>query len=269
MRRFRSIRFATKAFIGLMPIATFAAQALVIPSPVSAGMIAYSATGNQLPADPIRYVDTSNLTGPATTPTVANGMATLGATSMAGYSFWYTDNLLLDHTQTVDVIAQLRLDSENSTDPTDRSGLAIAITDDRDLYQDLFIDPTEAFFDKIDSTGTQRVRDSSVSLDATQFHTYDLRLAGNTVTLLVDSTPTISSNLFNVAQTGDFELPDYAAVGDISTSAQSQFDLKSFTVSVVPEPAYGAIVFFLLTSIIAFHVAKSCVFKRIGNADPV
>lgn len=205
-----------------------------------ASLITYDASSGYLPADPpFRYVDTAYLYGSAVTPGISAGIASLGPTSTLGRSFWYTDVLTLNHAAGVEISARLRLDSESSSDPTDDSGLAITPTDDRDLYQSLFISPTEAFFGKLNAPGTGVTRDTSYALDATQWHTYTIDLLGNTVTLGVDGSPQITSSLFDVASTGQLVFPDFVSLGDVAVNANSEFDMVSFSVLVVPEPSYG------------------------------
>jgi hypothetical protein len=234
--------------------AAFIATVAAFASPAQGGIVSYSAATNLLPADPpFRYIDTSGLSGPAVDPTISNGVASLGMTSVAGLSFWYTDVLTLDHNLTVDVTARLKLDSESSNDPTDAAGLAIAVSNDQDLYQNLFLNANGVFFSKLNSTDTGLMPDTAMALDTTQWHTYQLQIQGSSVTLSVDGTQELTSSLFNLSATRQFVLPDYVAVGDISPVAQSQFDLTSISVSVVPEPSYAAPIMIALAMIVALR----------------
>jgi hypothetical protein len=219
-------------------------------------IVSYSAAGNTLPADPtFRYVDTSGLFGPAVTPTVAGGIATLGPTSALGRSFWYTDVLTLNHNPGFEITADLRVDSETSANPTTDTGVAIAFTDDRDLYQNLFFTPTSVYFSKLNNTGTAEVEDDSYTMDTTTFHTYTIDVDNNDVTLSVDGTPELTSQLFNLAETGQLVLPDTAELGDVATDASSQFDLTSFSVAV-PEPRYGGPMLLAIAAVIAARTLR-------------
>jgi len=211
----------------------------VCPQTARASFISYDASSGLLPVDPpFRYVDTAYLYGSAVTPSISAGIASLGPTSTLGRSFWYTDVLTLNHLAGVEISARLRLDSESSSDPTDDSGLAITLTDDRDLYQDLFISPTDVFFGKLNAAGTGVTRDTSYALDTTQWHNYTIDLLGNTVALGVDGSSQISSSLFDIAPTGQLVFPDFVTLGDVAVDASSQFEMTSFSVLVVPEPSY-------------------------------
>jgi hypothetical protein len=234
--------------------ALFATAAVLVFCAGSAAgaMVSYDAAGNALPSDPIRYLDTTRLLGPEILPTISGGVLSLGPTSNAGYSFWYTDALTVDHTQSVDISARLKLNSESSTNSA-QSGFAIAFTDDRDLYQDLFFTPTGVFFDKLDPTGTQRVQDGFFAVDTTQYHNYDLKFSGNSVTLSVDGKQDLSGLVFDVAATGDVVLPDFVSFGDISSTSQSSFALTSFSAAVVPEPSFAVPAMLALAGMIAWR----------------
>jgi hypothetical protein len=228
---------------GILPVcfvpAAMTALLLMSPARLSADMISYDASTGDLPANPpFRYVDTSSLFGSTpVTPTISDGVASLGLTNDQPESFWYTDQMTLPNGSGFIVSATLKLDSESSSDP-DQAGLAIALTDDQSLYQNLYIDPTGVFFSKLNSSDTGTVPDTSYSMDTTTWNTYTIQVQGNDVNLSVNGSPEISSTLFNLSATGQFVLPDYAAIGDISPFAQSQFDFTTFSV-VVPEPSYG------------------------------
>jgi hypothetical protein len=240
----------------LFALAMLLAWALGAETAMGSMIVSYSAAGNTLPADPpFRYVDTSGLFGSAVTPTAAGGMATLGPTSAPGRSFWYTDVLTLNHLPGFEISADLRVDSESSSNPTTDTGLAIALTDDRDLYQNLFFTPTSVYFSKLNNAGTAEIVDDSFSLDTTQFHTYTIDVENNSVTLSIDGTPELTSQLFNLAATGQLVLPDTAEIGDIATDANSQFDLKSFSVAV-PEPGFGGPMLLAIAAVVAARTLR-------------
>ena len=244
----------------LPPVLTLAAVIafVLLPfAPARANVIlSYDASTDQLPNDPpFRYVDTSSLYGSPDTPTISDGVATLGPTGGQGEAFWYTDQIVLPHVTGFDISADLRLDSESSSNPTDDSGLAIAFSDDRSLYQNLFINPTGVFFSQLNATDTGIIPDTSFSLDTAQWHDYSIQVLGDNVTLSVDGTQEISSTLFNLNATGQLVLPDYAALGDIVPGAQSQFDFNSFSV-VVPEPSYASAVLVAIAVVIAMRLRR-------------
>jgi len=195
--------------------------------------VSYDASGNTLPPTPpfIRY-DASHplgfLNGYNAPQSVSGGVYSMGPTDVARYTFWYTDALVLDHLKGVEISATLRLISEYSSNPTDRAGLAIGLTDDRNLYQELYIHPTEVFINK-----AGRLRDSAWLLDATAWHVYTVRLIDQTVTVEIDGVARLTGTMFAAENT----LPNWAVVGDITSSARSEFQMTRFNVTVLPEPA--------------------------------
>lgn len=209
------------------------ATCLVCCSTAIGQAVQYDASSNLLPATPpfVRY-DASHplgfLNGYNAPQSVSGGIYRLGPTDTGRYTFWYTDALTLDHARGVEVSATLRLISESSTNPADRAGLALSLTDDRNLYQELYINAGEAFINK-----AGRLRDAAWSLDATQWHDYTLRLIGDTITVDIDGITRLTGSVFAAANT----LPNWAVVGDITSSAQSEFEMTRFSVTVLPEPA--------------------------------
>jgi hypothetical protein len=240
----------------LFTIAMLLAWILCAEPALGSMIVSYTSAGNTLPAGPtFRYVDTSGLFGSATTPTVAGGVTTLGPTSTQGRSFWYTDVLTLDNTTGFQISATLRVDSENSNNPTVDTGLAIALTDDGDLYQNLFFTPTGVYFSQLNATDTAMIEADGFAMDTTAFHTYTIDVLGDDVTLSVDGTPELNSQLFNLAATGQLVLPDTVELGDIATDANSQFDLTSFSVAV-PEPRYSGPILLAIAGVVAARAIR-------------
>ena len=242
----------------MLPAGFLVAAALVLTCVTEArgDMYTYNSSSGELPGDPFRYVDTSGLFGSSVTPTISDDIASLGPTTDLGRSFWYTDDEVLPHETGFIISATLKLDSESSTDPVDQSGLAIAFSDDRSLYQNLFIDPTGVFFSKLNNTDTSIIPDTSYSMDTSTWNTYSIQVYGNDVTLSVDGTQEISSSLFNLSATGQLVLPDYAALGDISPVANSQFDFTTFSV-VVPEPSFAGATAVGIAAAVAMRVRRN------------
>jgi hypothetical protein len=162
----------------------------------------------------------------------------------------------LPHATGFIISADLRLDSENSADETDDSGLAIAFSDDRSLYQNLFIESSGVFFSKLNTDATSIVRDTSFSMNTSEWHLYSIQVLGDDVTLSVDGTPELSSTLFNLSATGQLVLPDYAALGDIMPNAESQFDFTTFAVTV-PEPSYASAGLLAMAMVIAMRTRRN------------
>ncbi len=242
---------------GPLVLALVAALVLLAPAAACAETATYDSATGLLPTDPpFRYVDTSSLFGSPVNPTISDDVASLGPTSDLGRSFWYTDEMILSDETGFEISATLKLDSESSTDPTDQAGLAIAFSDDQDLYQNLFITPTEVFFSKLNPSQTDIVPDTSYAMDTTTWNTFTIQVQDGDVDLSVDGTPEISSTMFNLSATGQLVLPDYAALGDISPVANSQFDFTSFSV-VVPEPSYAGATAVAIALIIASRVRRS------------
>jgi hypothetical protein len=202
-------------------------------------MVSYDASSGQLPSDPpFRFEDTGALFGTPTTPTISDGIVTLGPTSDEGRTFWYTDELVLNESTGFEISANLRLDSESSSDPSDDAGLAIAFSDSQALYQNLFINDSGVFFSKLNGENTAIVPDTKFTMNTSQWNTYTIQVLNDNVTLSVNGTPEISSTMFNLSATGQLVLPDEVALGDLAPDAQSQFDFTAFSVAV-PEPTYA------------------------------
>jgi hypothetical protein len=138
---------------------------------------------------------------------------------------------VLDHTKTVEVSARLKLDAQSSVNTSDRAGLALGLTNDQNLYQEMYINAGEVFINK-----AGRVRDVAYLLDATQWHDYTLRVQGGVVTVDVDGVTRLTGSMFDPAGSAP-TLPSWAVVGDITSSASSSYEMTSFQVAVVPEPA--------------------------------
>lgn len=210
---------------------------LMCGSAAAAQSVQYDASGNVHPANPpfVRY-DASHplgfINGYNAPQSVSGGIYRLGPTDTSRYTFWYTDALVLDHVRGVEISARLRLVSESSANPADRAGLALSLTDDRNLYQELYINASEAFINK-----AGRLRDAAWSVDATQWHDYALRLIGDAITVDIDGITRLTGSVFAAANT----LPNWAVVGDITSSAQSEFEMTRFSVTVLPEPAVLAL----------------------------
>jgi hypothetical protein len=201
-------------------------------------VVSYDASGGTLPggpaftrfdaSNPISFFVTHN--GYDAPQAVSGGVYSTGSTSQGLYTFWYTNALTLDHTKTVEVSARLKLDDQSSANTSDRAGLALGLTDNQNLYQEMYINAGEVFINK-----AGRVRDVAYSLDATQWHDYTLRVQGGVVTVDVDGVTRLTGTMFDPAGSAP-TLPNWAVVGDITSSASSSYEMTSFQVAVVPEP---------------------------------
>lgn len=222
-------------------LAVFGVLATAVAA-ATASIVTYDASGNTLPAAPaFTRFDADHFassfflspyygTGFNAPQSVSGGVYSTGPTSQSQYTFWYSDAQVLDHTQTVEVRARLRLVSQTSANPSDRAGLALGLTDDQNLYQEMYVNAGEVFINK-----AGRVRDVAYALDATVWHDYVLRLQGNAVTVDVDGVTRLTGTTF--AASGAPTLANWAVVGDITGSASSSYEMTSFEIAVVPEPA--------------------------------
>ena len=172
---------------------------------------------------------------------VSGGIYQMGPTQQDKYTFWATNPGVLDHSAGVEVAARLKLVSQSSVNMTDRAGLALSFTDDRNLYNELYINENEIFINK--RVGDSRVRDVAFAMDTTSaFHDYLMSLQGDVLTVLVDGVPRLSGSMFDA---NGLNLPtssNIAVVGDITQSAASTWQMQTWTVSVVPEPAASLII---------------------------
>jgi hypothetical protein len=208
----------------------------------SASVVGYDASGNTLPGGPdfTRY-DANHLfslilgNGYNAPQSVAGGVYAMGPSDQAKYTFWYSASQVLDHTKTVEISARLRLASQSSVNPTDRAGLAIGLTNDQNLYQEMYINAGEVFINK-----AGRVRDVAFALDATAWHDYTLRVQGGLVSVDVDGVTRLTGSMF--VPTGAPTQANWAVVGDITSSAAGSFEMTSFQVAVVPEPVTAGLV---------------------------
>lgn len=218
---------------------------LALTGMAGASVVSYDASGNMLPAGPdFARFDADNLISVLVThngynapQAVAGGIYSTGPTDQAKYTFWYSASQVLDHTKTIEISARLRLDDQSSVNTSDRAGLALGLTNDQNLYQEMYINAGEVFINK-----DGRVRDVAYSLDATEWHDYTLRVQGSVVTVDVDGVTRLTGAMFEpVGSTPT--LPNWAVLGDITSSASSSYEMTSFSVAVVPEPgvALGAI----------------------------
>lgn len=219
-------------------VASAALSLAGLSSSAGAASVSYSAAANLPPAPPFFRFDANvpinpNPFGYNAPQSVAGGTLSAGPTDAALYTFYFTNALVLDHTQRIEISAELRLlSSVNTSRPEDRSGLGIAFTDNRNLYTELYIAPTEIILN-----GAGRVRAAAASLDTSVFHTYKLVLESDVLEVYVDDVPTLTGGIFDATGFGAPTLPNWASVGDITSNASGAFEMKSFTVSVIPEPA--------------------------------
>ena len=212
---------------------SIAVTAVLLGQWVSTGLattISYDATTGMPASPPFYRMDNVFLNGYNAAQSVSDGVYSMGPTDSSRYTFWYASQLTLDHTQTVEVAARLRLVAESSSS-TDRAGLALGLTDDRNYYQELYINQDEVFISK-----EGRIRDQTYTFplddNAGQWHDYLLRLQGDTVGVFVDGVQRLTGTVFQTANT----VANWAVVGDITSSAQSTFEMTNLSVSVVPEP---------------------------------
>jgi hypothetical protein len=213
---------------------------------VRAAGVFYDASTNLLPAPPsfFRFDFDTPIVGPIfgfnAAQSIAGGVYQMGPTDQSKYTFWYTNVTVLDHTQVVEVSARLQLVSQTSANPADRAGLALSFTDDQNLYNELYLNSTEIFINK--RVADTRVRDVAFSMDTTSaFHDYTMRLQSGVLTVLVDGTPRLTGALFDANGLNLPTLPNWAVVGDITSSALGTWQMQTFSVSVVPEPSLAVV----------------------------
>jgi hypothetical protein len=201
----------------------------------------YDASTNALPASPFTRFDAQNFFstfslspyfGDGYTPnpdqSVSGGIYDSGLTDSSKYTFWYDPSSTpLDESQNIVLSTNLKVIS--STTATNRAGVAMALTDKDDDYSELYFTPTSIFLN-----GPGRVEASSFSMDTTTFHTYQMTVHGSTVTVSVDGTPELTGQTFTTS--GAPVLPSWATLGDITSDAAGEYQMKNFSVSVVPEP---------------------------------
>jgi hypothetical protein len=183
--------------------------------------------------------------GPAHTAasiTLAGSNLVIGPTVTPGYTFLYENSLSLG-TQ-YDVLATLKVDSESSLDPADKSGVGVAITDSQNRYYDLFVGDDEIFLDTLNAEGTERVQYASAPVANTSAsNTYELQANGDILNVLVNGSTVLTEDINDLDGATEPTLPDVVTIGDISASASSQFELSELTVQTVPEPtsAFAAV----------------------------
>ncbi len=221
-----------RAWLILIAIAIFAARTF------AAGVL-YDASSNQLPQLPnfFRFDFDTPIVGPIygfnAPQSVGGGVYEMGPTDQSRYTFWLTNTTVLDHTQTVRVSARLRLMSQASVNPTGRAGLALSFTDDRNLYNELYVNENEIFINK--RVGDQRVRDVSFAMDTVAaFHDYTMQLVGDALTVLVDGIPRLHGSMFDANGLSLPTIENWAVVGDITSSAAGRWQMQTFGVDVSP-----------------------------------
>jgi hypothetical protein len=168
---------------------------------------------------------------PSPDHSVAGGIYDSVLTDSAKYTFWYNDSLVLDETQTIEVSARLKVLSSTST--ATRAGVALALTSDQNNYTELYLTTAGIFLN-----GVGRVPIGNFAIDTTAaFHDYLLRVTGTSVDVLVDGISQITGTSFDASTVAAPTLPNWAVLGDITSNAAGQYQMESFSVSVVPEPA--------------------------------
>jgi hypothetical protein len=214
----------------------------------------YDASTNALPGSPFTRFDaqnglsTLNVIGnpyygegftPSPDQSVSGGIYDSGLTDTSKYTFWYdVSSTPLDESQNIVLSTNLKVISSTtaisgtpSNGLTNRAGVAMALTDKDDDYSELYFTPTSIFLN-----GPGRVEAASFTMDTTSaFHTYQMTVHGSTVTVSVDGTPELTGQTFTTS--GAPVLPSWATLGDITSDAAGEYQMKNFSVAVLaPEP---------------------------------
>jgi MYXO-CTERM domain-containing protein len=203
----------------------------------------YSAAGNTLPGAPFERFDAGHFFStfplspyfgqgytPAPDHSVAGGIYSSGQTDQAKYTFWFDASQTLNSTTGVDIIARLKVTSSTST--TDRAGVAIGMTDSTNNYTEVYLGTGEIFIN-----GTGRVRSAAFTMNTTDdFHDYLVHVQGTSVSVFVDGVQRLAGNSFFASVGTAPTLPNWAALGDITSSAAGAYQVQSFAITV-PEPA--------------------------------
>jgi hypothetical protein len=213
----------------------------------------YDASTNALPGSPFTRFDAQNglntlnfgmnpYYGKGFTPSpdqsVSGGIYDSGLTDTSKYTFWYdVSSTPFDESQNIVLSTNLKVISSTtaisgtpSNGLINRAGVAMALTDKDDDYSELYFTPTSIFLN-----GPGRVESSSFTMDTTSaFHTYQMTVHGSTVTVSVDGTPELTGQTY--VTSGAPVLPSWATIGDITSDAAGEYQMKNFSVSVVPEP---------------------------------
>ncbi len=218
---------------------------LLMPSlsaPLHAATDTYDASTNALPSGDFSRFDAQNIGsiipispffGEGFTPnpdqSVSGGIYDSGLTDTSHYTFWYDPDLTLDESQTITLATNLKVIS--STTATNRAGVAMALTDKDNDYGELYLTPTSIFLN-----GPGRVEGASFAMNTTSaFHTYQMTVHGSNITVSVDGTPELTGQTFTTS--GAPTLANWATLGDITSDAAGEYQLKNFSVGVAaPEP---------------------------------
>jgi hypothetical protein len=204
----------------------------------------YSAAGNTLPGAPFERFDAGHFFStfalspyfgkgftPSPDQSVASGIYSSGLTDQAKYTFWFDSSQTLNAANGIDVTARMKVTSSSSVS-TDRAGVAIGLTDSANNYTEIYLGMSEIFIN-----GAGRVRSATYTMDTTDaFHDYFVHVQGTSVSVFVDGVQRLTGSSF-FASTGTAPtLANWAALGDITSSAAGAYQVQSFAIAV-PEPA--------------------------------
>jgi hypothetical protein len=204
---------------------------------------AYSAALNTLPGAPFQRFDASHPAstsmlspyfGQGFTPSpdhsVTGGVYSSGQTDQAKYTFWFDSSQTLNAATGVDITARLKVTASSSVS-INRAGVAIGMTDNANNYTEVYLGTSEIFIN-----GAGRTRSATFAMDtASAFHDYLVHVQGTSVSVFVDGVLRLSGNSFFASVGSAPTLPNWAALGDITSSAAGTYQMQSFEVAV-PEP---------------------------------
>jgi hypothetical protein len=222
--------------------------ALALSVATTASGSTYSAALNTLPAAPFERFDAGHFFStfplspyfgkgytPSPDQSVAGGIYSSGLTDQAKYTFWFDSSQTLNAANGVDVTARMKVTSSSSVS-TDRAGVAIGLTDSANNYAEIYLGTSEIFIN-----GAGRTRSATYAMDTTDaFHDYLVHVQGTNVSVFVDGVQRLTGNSF-FASTGTAPtLANWAALGDITSSAAGAYQLQSFAIAA-PEPVISSV----------------------------
>ncbi len=128
----------------------------------------------------------------------------------------------------------LQVNSESHNSSNQRAGLSTIILGNDDYGVEIGYWQNEVFVYNTNFTpGESATLNTTASL-----LNYQLSVSGNTYSLSVDGTPTLSGSLRNYSAEGlIYSIPNALFYGDDTTQADSKSNWQSFSVQAVPEPA--------------------------------
>lgn len=205
----------------------------------STTILLYDAALGNLPSDQsMSYLSYSESFGTSSvTQTYSNGATVLDSTAVTGdYAIYHTDATTLDAIEGFKLTLTVRIEEESHLN-SNRTGFSIVLLDQNNKGVELGFE-TDAIYAREGNGANLFERAEEIAFDTTAETTYELEIINDVYTLTAPGMSTLSGATRDYTDNSPpFGLPDpyeidnFIAVGDDTTSAEAKIHLKYVAIS--------------------------------------